>query len=130
VPTDRDPIPEWYRAVKAKDFAAIEALLADDAVFVSPAVHSPQAGKDLVAKYLRAALAVLNNESFTYRGEWRSARSAVLEFELSLDGVIVNGVDIIHWNEDGRIVLFKVMIRPLKAINAILPLMVAQLQAG
>ena len=54
----------------------------------------------------------------------------MLEFELSLDGVIVNGVDIIHWNEEGRIVLFKVMMRPLKAINAILPLMAAQLNSG
>lgn len=124
-----DPIPQWYRAVKAKDFAAIEALLADDAVFLSPAVHKPQAGKPLVAKYLRAALAVLNNDSFHYLGEWRAERSAVLEFQLDLDGVTVNGVDIIHWNEAGRITLFKVMMRPLKAINTVIPLMAEQLQA-
>lgn len=124
-----DPIARWHRAVEAKDFAAIEDLLAEDAVFYSPVVHSPQAGKALTAKYLRAAMAVLNTPSFRYVGEWRSERSAVLEFEVALDGVHVNGVDMIRWNEEGRIVWFKVMMRPLKALNAVIPRMTEQLQA-
>ena len=124
-----DPIARWHRAVEAKDFAAIEDLLAEDAVFYSPVVHSPQAGKALTAKYLRAAMAVLNTPSFRYVGEWRSERSAVLEFEVALDGVHVNGVDLIRWNEEGRIVWFKVMMRPLKALNAVIPRMAEQLQA-
>jgi hypothetical protein len=125
-----DPIAIWHRAVEAKDFTAIEDLLADDAVFYSPVVHSPQAGKALTAKYLRAAMAVLNTPEFRYVGEWRSERSAVLEFEVKLDGIVVNGVDIVRWNEQGRIVLFKVMMRPLKALNFIMPLMAEQLQAS
>lgn len=124
-----DPIAIWHRAVEAKNFAAIEDLLAEDAVFYSPVVHSPQAGKALTAKYLRAAMAVLNTPNFRYVGEWRSERSAVLEFEVKLEGIVVNGVDIIRWNEQGRIVLFKVMMRPLKALNFIMPLMAGQLQA-
>lgn len=124
-----DPIAIWHRAVEAKNFAAIEDLLAEDAVFYSPVVHSPQAGKALTAKYLRAAMAVLNTPNFRYVGEWRSERSAVLEFEVELEGIVVNGVDIIRWNEQGRIVLFKVMMRPLKALNFIMPLMAGQLQA-
>ena len=125
-----DPIARWHRAVEAKDFSGVEDLLADDAVFYSPVVHSPQAGKALTAKYLRAAMAVLDTPEFRYVGEWRSERSAVLEFEVKLDGVVVNGVDIVRWNEQGRIVLFKVMMRPLKALSAIMPLMAAQLQAS
>ncbi len=124
-----DPIAIWHRAVETKNFGAIEDLLAEDAVFYSPVVHSPQAGKALTAKYLRAAMAVLNTPDFRYVGEWRSERSAVLEFEVKLDGVVVNGVDIVRWNDEGLIVLFKVMMRPLKALNAIMPLMAARLQA-
>ena len=124
-----DPIAAWHRAVEAKDFAAIEDLLADDAVFHSPVVHSPQVGKALTATYLRAAMTVLNTPSFRYTGEWRSERSAVLEFEVTLDGIHVNGVDIIRWNEAGLIVGFKVMMRPLKALNAVIPKMAERLQA-
>jgi len=90
-------------------------------------LHSPQAGKALVAKYLRSAMAVLNNETFRYVGEWTNEDSAVLEFELVLDGIYVDGVDLIRWNEAGQIVQFKVMMRPLKALNTVIPLMAAQL---
>jgi hypothetical protein len=92
-------------------------LLAEDVVFASPVVHTPQRGKAITLKYLSAALYVLFNETFRYVGEWRAARSAVLEFVTTMDGVEINGVDIIDWNEDGRIVQFKVMARPLKGIN-------------
>jgi hypothetical protein len=116
-------LERWHAYVADPTPDKLEALLADDAVFQSPAVHTPQAGKALVAKYLGAAMVVLNNPSFTYVGEWLGERSAVLEFELTLDDVHVNGVDLIHWNDDGRITLFKVMLRPLKALNAVIPLM-------
>lgn len=111
------PIGRWHDMVATHDFRDIEALLADEAVFQSPAVHAPQSGKPLVAKYLRAAMSVLNNDSFRYTGEWVGEQSAVLEFEATIDGVYLNGVDLIHWNGDGRIVLFKVMVRPLKGLN-------------
>lgn len=111
----------------AKDLGPLDSLVAEDAVFLSPAVHTPQQGKALVLKYLTAALGVLNNETFRYVGEWTGPNSAVLEFELELDGIYLNGVDIIHWNDEGRIVRFKVMIRPLKGLNAVIPHMMAAL---
>jgi len=124
-----DPIALWHRAVETRDLSVIDELIAEDAVFHSPVLGRPQEGKALVAKYLRAAMAVLNNPSFRYVGEWRAERSAVLEFELLLGETRVNGVDLIWWNAAGQITLFKVMIRPLRAINALMPLMAAELGA-
>jgi len=86
-------------------------------VFESPIVFKPQPGKALTAGYLRAALAVLKNEAFHYVNEWLGDASAVLEFVAEIDGITINGVDIITWNEANRIVHFKVMVRPLKAIT-------------
>jgi hypothetical protein len=124
---DQDPIAAWHRAIEANDLDRIEDLLAEAAVFQSPAVHRPQQGKALVAKYLRAAMAILNVDSFRYVGEWRAPGSAVLEFELTLGEIEINGVDIIAWDDHGLITGFKVMIRPLKALNTVIPLMGAQL---
>lgn len=115
--TAHDPIKAWHAVAMARDPAGVPGLLAEDAVFESPVVHTPQAGKAIVTAYLQAALAVLNNDSFTYLGEWRAERSAVLEFKTEIDGITINGVDLIWWNEAGLITRFKVMIRPLKAIN-------------
>lgn len=123
------PIVRWHQVVATNDLSTIEDLLADDAVFQSPAVHVPQVGKSLVAKYLRAAMVVLNNDSFCYIDEWIGEQSAVLEFELTIDGIYVNGVDLIHWNDEGLITLFKVMIRPLKGLNTVIPMMGKQLQS-
>jgi SnoaL-like domain len=92
-------------------------LLHPDVVFESPVVHTPQRGRDVTTKYLSSALKVLGGPSFAYVGEWRSHDGAVLEFETEVDGIIINGVDIIGFADDGRIVHFKVMARPLKAIN-------------
>ena len=125
-----NPIPAWHEAVAAGDFAAVERLLAEDAVFQSPAVHSPQAGKALVAKYLRAAMSVLNNDTFRYLGAWSAERSAVLEFEATIEGVYVNGVDMIWWNDEGLITRFKVMVRPMKGLNTLVPIMAKLLQGG
>jgi SnoaL-like domain len=123
------PIARWHVILAAKDAKALDDLLADDVVFQSPAVHSPQKGKVLAGAYLRAAMKVLGNPTFRYLEEWYEDRSAVLEFELTIDGIVINGVDIVHWNDEGRIVNFKVMLRPLKALNTIVPLMAAELEA-
>jgi len=123
------PIPAWHGIVRTRDLAALSALLADDAVFHSPVVHAPQRGRPLVLGYLGAALQVLGSESFRYVREIEGARDAVLEFEVDLDGVIVNGVDLIRWDEQGRIVDFKVMIRPMKAIERVRERMAAMLEA-
>lgn len=113
------PIDAWHALAKARNPRALAALLADDVVFHSPVVHTPQRGRALATQYLSAALMILGNESFRYVREVRGAHDAALEFELELDGVQVNGVDLIRWNEADRIDDFKVMIRPLKAIQAV-----------
>jgi len=118
----------WHEMVKSKNAAGLDDLLADDVVFHSPIVHTPQAGKPLTKLYLTAALYVLNNGSFQYRREVISDNNAVLEFSAVVDGITINGVDMITWNADGRIMDFKVMIRPLKAINLIHRLMGEMLQ--
>lgn len=120
-------IERWREIAKSGDAAGLESLLADDVVFQSPVVHTPQRGKAITLKYLSAALAVLGGEAFRYVGEWLSESSAVLEFVTTLDGLEINGVDMIGWNAEGRIDRFKVMVRPLKAINALHQAMGAKL---
>ena len=123
------PIDTWHRLVRAQDPSGLATLLADDAVFHSPVVYSPQRGKRLAAGYLGAAFHVFFNPSFRYVREIRGASDAMLEFETEIDGVLVNGVDLIKWNEAGQIVDFKVMIRPLKAINLVHQRMAEMLQS-
>jgi hypothetical protein len=126
-----DPIRSWHAYVAAPTREALDALLADHVVFLSPALHTPQEGKALTMKYLAAATAVLAGPAFRYVGEWRAERSAVLEFECVLEGGIqVNGVDMIDWDESGHITRFKVMLRPLKALNAVVSAMGAALMKG
>lgn len=124
----RSVIEHWHEIVATRDRGALDELLDDDVVFQSPAVHTPQHGKALARRYLEAALQVLGSRHFRYVGEWSGDRSAVLEFETVVDGLQVNGVDLIHWNAAGRIVRFKVMIRPVKALQAVIPRMVEALQ--
>lgn len=121
-------IERWHQVVKDRDVRALHELLAEDVVFVSPVVHTPQAGRAITQAYLQAALQVLNNSSFRYLNQWFGADSAVLEFESVVEGITVNGIDMIHWNAQGRIDHFKVMVRPLKAVNKLHELMGRQLQ--
>lgn len=125
---DMNPMAAWHRVVEGRDPAELDALLDDDVVFHSPVVFTPQRGKALTAMYLHAAFHVLNNETFHYLREVVGPRDAVLEFATVIDGVQVNGVDMIRWNDAGRIVDFKVMVRPLKAINMLHAKMAAMLQ--
>lgn len=122
------PLAAWHQAISAKDATALDTLLADNAVFHSPVVHSPQVGKDVTKMYLSAAFHVLANDSFHYVREVVDGQNAVLEFVVEVDGVTVNGVDMIHWDENGKIADFKVMIRPYKAINLIKDKMRAMLE--
>ncbi len=118
-----NPIDKWHELVKLGDAAALDGLLADEIVFHSPVVHTPQVGKEIAKKYLAAAFIVFANPSFRYIREIRGAHDAVLEFQVEIEHVLVNGVDIIKWNEEGKISDFKVMLRPLKAVNLIHQLM-------
>ncbi|WP_372861857.1 nuclear transport factor 2 family protein [Spongiibacter sp.] len=119
----------WHQLLNNRDINGLDQLLDDDAVFLSPIVHRPQQGKALTAMYLSAAFQVLVNDSFHYVREVVGKQDAVLEFEVEVDGITVNGVDMIHWNEAGKITEFKVMLRPLKAINLIHQKMAEMLQA-
>lgn len=125
-----DPLAAWHRVVQDRDVAGLDALLADQVVFHSPVVHTPQAGKALTTRYLAAAFHVFFNQTFRYVREVAAERDAVLEFQVEIDGIAVNGVDMLAWDEAGRIVDFKVMLRPLKAINLIHQKMAAMLQGG
>jgi hypothetical protein len=120
----------WHRLVRTQDASGLNALLADDVVFHSPVVHAPQRGRKLTATYLTAAFHVFFNPTFRYVREIVGASDAMLEFETEIDGILVNGVDVIRWNDAGQIVDFKVMLRPLKAINLIHQKMAAMLQSG
>jgi hypothetical protein len=124
------PLETWHRLVRTQDPSGLSSLLAEDAVFYSPVVHSPQRGKKLAAGYLTAAFQVFFNPTFRYVREIVGPMDAMLEFETEIDGIQVNGVDIIKWNDEGHIVEFKVMIRPLKAINVIHQRMAAMLQSS
>jgi hypothetical protein len=123
-----DTLATWHHIVATRDMAALQDLLADDVVFHSPVVHTPQRGKALTLMYLHGAMHVLNNGSFRYEREIAGARDALLEFFTEVDGIVINGVDLIRWNDDGRIVDFKVMVRPLKAVNLLHQKMAAMLE--
>jgi hypothetical protein len=125
-------LAKWYAYLKSHDHAALRELLHPDAVFESPVVHTPQRGRDVTFKYLASAVKMLGGPSFAYRGEWRSDNGAVLEFETEIEGITINGVDIITFDKEDRITHFKVMVRPLKAINLLHRLMGEELtrQAG
>ncbi len=124
-----DTIQSWHELVSTRNLEGLGPLLAEDVVFHSPVVHTPQRGKAITSQYLGAAFRVFFNESFRYVREVRGPRHAVLEFQVEIEGISVNGVDMIEWNEEGKIVDFKVMIRPLKAINLIHQKMAAMMQA-
>jgi hypothetical protein len=121
------PLARWYAYTKSHNRDELWAMLHPDVVFESPVVHTPQRGRDITFKYLLGADQVLGGPGFTYVGEWTGKDSAVLEFENEIQGVKINGVDIITWNENGQITRFKVMVRPLKAINLLHQLMGEQL---
>jgi hypothetical protein len=117
----------WHDVARSRNAQGLDALLADEVVFHSPVVHTPQAGKAITARYLAAAFHVFFNESFRYVREIVGPRDAALEFQVEIDGIAVNGIDLIKWNDAGRIVEFKVMLRPLRAINLIQQKMAAML---
>jgi SnoaL-like domain len=120
----------WHELVRSRNAKGLESLLADGVVFYSPVVHTPQVGEAITRQYLSAAFHVFFNETFRYVREVTGPHDAVLEFQVEIDGIAVNGVDMIKWDDEGRITEFKVMIRPLKAINLIHQKMAAMLQAA
>ncbi len=117
--TSNNPITTWHQIVEQRDMSGLSNILADNVIFHSPVIHTPQVGKALTIMYLSAAASLLLNGTFRYVREVVGPEDAVLEFVLEIDGIMINGVDLIKWNADGKIIEFKVMIRPLKAIDTI-----------
>jgi hypothetical protein len=124
------PSERWEKIAESRDFDSLDQLLADDMVFESPIVHTPQLGRAITKRYLIAAVHVLNSPEFRWVYRWFAEQAAVLEFETLIDGLTINGVDIIGWNSEARINRFKVMVRPLKAINALHQAMARELAAS
>ena len=120
-------LAEWHTLATAPDPERLARLVAQDAVFHSPVVHTPQEGRALVVSYLSAAAATLGQGQFRYVRELVDGQNVMLEFTCVLDGIQVNGVDIIRFDEAGMIADFKVMIRPIKAVNKVWEMMAAQL---
>ena len=123
-------LARWHELVATRNARGLHALVADDCVFHSPVVHTPQVGKAITIQYLSAAMQVFFNPTFRYVREVVGANDAVLEFELTLDGVYINGVDMIRWNDGNQVTDFKVMLRPLKGVNMIHQKMAAMLQGA
>ena len=135
-------VQKWYEVMKSRDMDKLDELLADDVVFYSPVVYTPQKGKDITKMYLMAAGGVFgegtknevsdsnkSKSNFKYIKEIIGKKSALLEFESEMDGIYVNGVDVISWNEEGKITEFKVIVRPLQAVNMLHQKMQAMLES-
>jgi hypothetical protein len=120
------PVAAWHQIAESRDAAGLDDLLAEEVVFRSPAVHTPQEGKELTTTYLAAAVVVLG-PTLAYRHEWYDASSAVLEFEAELDGRTIHGVDMLRWGGDGRLTGFTVMVRPFKGLEKLMEKMAAEL---
>ena len=127
--TAKDLIQKWHQVLKNDDQGLLENLIADDAIFSSPVVFTPMEGKEITMMYLSAAGQSFNMEKFKYTKEIHDGMNSVLEFETYIDDISVNGVDIIEWNEEGKIVNFKVMIRPFKAVQKVQQKMVEALES-
>ncbi len=116
-------IARWVDIIENGRASELEALLAPDAVFYSPAVFTPQEGRDTTLAYLTAAAKVFGDSDFHYVEKWYGESSAILEFAATIDGKYVNGIDMIRWNDAEKIVSVKVMVRPLKGLQALMPKM-------
>ncbi|HTX25577.1 MAG TPA: nuclear transport factor 2 family protein [Streptosporangiaceae bacterium] len=129
MPEQPAAVRAWHAVVRSRDPALLDDLLADDVVFRSPAVFTPQQGKAVTTRYLTSAMAVLG-PSLRYVGEWHGETSAVLEFEAELDGLYVQGVDMLGWDGEGKLVTFTVMVRPLRGLQKLVELMARELAAS
>jgi len=114
-----DGLKIWHEFMQKGDVALLHDIIHTDAVFISPVVHTPQKGKAITIAYLSAAGHVLGNDSFTYVREFDCGERAVLEFVCTVDDIEINGVDMIEFDEAGLITEFKVMVRPLKAMQKV-----------
>tara|TARA_B100000945_G_C20323724_1_gene568936 strand:- start:706 stop:1101 length:396 start_codon:yes stop_codon:yes gene_type:complete len=122
-------IHKWHDVINSDDLNMLDSILAEDAVFSSPVVFTPMEGIEITKMYLHAAGQSFNMEKFKYTKEIHDGMNSVLEFETYIDDISVNGVDMIEWNQDGKISNFKVMIRPFKAVQKVQEKMVEALES-
>ena len=123
-------IERWLRVIESGAASELDDMLAEDAVFYSPAVFTPQRGRATAAAYLRAAEQMFAGTDCHYVEKWVGDSSAVLHFAAEVDGLSVEGIDMIHWNAEGQITEFKVMIRPFKALQGVIGRMAELLAAS
>ncbi len=121
-------LDKWHEIVKSRNPNLLDDLLDPSVVLHSPVIHRDIVGEKMVKFYLSAALQTFVNDTFTYVNEFKKENGVVLEFTTEIEGIHVNGVDMITWNENGKIVDFKVMVRPIKALNLINDNMTALLE--
>lgn len=114
-------LKNWHQFIETRNPKILDELLANEVIFYSPIVWAPQEGKQITKLYLMAALEVFGGENanFKYVKQVVDNNQFILEFNTIIDGITVNGIDMIEINDDGKIISFKVMIRPLKAINKV-----------
>lgn len=129
MPDQPAAVRAWHSVAAARDPALLADLLADEVVFRSPAVFKPQEGRALTARYLACAMVVLG-PTLRYVGEWYADRSAVLEFEAELDGIYVQGVDMLRWDDEGKLTSFTVLVRPMRGLEKLIELMARELAAS
>ncbi len=134
-------VARWQAFIRGELAGGLDRLLEDDVVFYSPIVFTPQRGKQITSLYLQAAAQTFSGrhstgsavddpaEGFRYTKTVLGDDLAVLEFETTMEGKYVNGVDIIRCNDEGRIIEFRVMIRPLQAVNLVHQQMAAMLES-
>ena len=135
IPTAPSPaqagLKRWHEVISAgSTIEDLTAILHEDVIFHSPVVHSPQEGRAITTAYLSAAGKTLGNDSFEYLREIVGDQTVVLEFRTDMEGIIVNGIDMITFDDDGKIIDFKVMVRPLQAVNKVWEMMGRQLKKG
>ncbi len=129
-------IERWLRVIESGQTESghltneLEDMLTEDAVFFSPAVFSPQRGRATTVAYLLAAERMFAGTDFHYVEKWFGDHSAVLQFTADVDGLTVEGIDMIHWNDEGKITSVKVMIRPFTALQGVVGRMAELLAAG
>ena len=122
-------LERWHAICDERAPAGLNTLIAENAVFFSPVVYTPQAGKAKVIGYLEAAAEILFNDSFRYVRELRGTSEAMLEFTVTIEGIEVNGIDLILWNMNQEITEFRVWLRPLKGLEIVQQLMATKLSA-
>jgi len=127
--TAKKYIDSWHTVFKSQELDKLDKIIADNAVFTSPVVFKPMEGKEITKMYLFAAGQSFNMDKFKYIREVHDGINSILEFETFIDEISVNGVDMIKWNNEGKIVDFKVMIRPLKAVQKVQEKMIESLNS-